>query len=59
MFYFKQIPLNTKQIVLLPHCLIDGGRLLSVVIGLISFSVDKPLDFHDAIFTLSPGLSKV
>ena len=33
--------------------LIDGEKLLSVVVGVVSFSADKPLDFHDTIFQYS------
>ena len=32
--------------------LIDGGeRLLSVTVGLVNFLSDKPVDFHDTIFS--------
>ena len=27
-----------------------GEKLLSVVVGVVSFSAEKPLDFHDTIF---------
>ena len=36
-----------------------GERLLSVVVEVVRFSVDKPLDFHDIIFSVSPSLFKV
>ena len=39
--------------------LIDGERLLSVVVGVASVSADKPLDFHDTIFPVSASLFKV
>ena len=42
-----------------PYHLIDGQRLLPAAVGVISFSVDKPLDFHDTIFSGSPSLFKV
>ena len=38
--------------------LIDGERLFSVVVGLVRFLVNKPLDFHDATFSVSPSLVK-
>ena len=43
-FCFKQLPLNFKQKFEFPYDLIDGERLLSVVVGVVSFSVDKPLE---------------
>ena len=49
-FSFKQLPLNTKQKLEFPYHLIDGERLLLVVVRVVSFLVDKPLDFHDANF---------
>ena len=51
-----ELALNTKQ--KFPYHLIDGERLLSVVVGLGSFSADKPLDFHDKIFSVLPSLFK-
>ena len=39
--------------------LIDGERLLSVEVGVVSFLGDKPLAFHDAISSVSPSLFKV
>ena len=39
--------------------LVDGEKLLSVVVGLVRFSVDKPLDFHDAIFSVSPSIFRL
>ena len=59
-FCFNHLPLNyiykKKKF---PYHLIDGQRLLSAVVGVISFSVDKPLDFHGTIFSESPSLFKV
>ena len=34
--------------------LIDWERLLSVVVGVAGFLNDKPLDFHDTTFSVSP-----
>ena len=58
-FGFKQLPLNTKQKFDFLYHLIDGEKLLSVVVGVLSFSTDKPLDFHDEIFLISPRPFKV
>ena len=44
--YFKQLSLNTKQNFELSCYLIVGKRLLSVVVEVVSFSVNKPLDFQ-------------
>ena len=33
--------------------------LLSVVVGVVRFSADKTLDFHDTPFSVIPGLFKV
>ena len=49
-FYFKQPSLNIKKKIEFLHHLINGERLFSVVVGVVSFSFDKPLDFHDTIF---------
>ena len=56
---FKQLPLNTKQKFEFPYHLIDGEKLLSIVIGAVRFSTEKSLDFHDTIILVSPSLSKV
>ena len=56
---FKQLPLNTKQKFEFPYSLIDGERLLSLVVGVVSFLVDKALDFHNTNFSVSPSLFKV
>ena len=47
---FKQLPLNVIQKFESPYHLIDGEKLLSAVVGVLSFSVDKPLAFHDTTF---------
>ena len=41
-FCFKQLPLNDKQKFESPYELIDGERLISAVVGVVSFSVGKP-----------------
>ena len=56
---FEQLPLNIKQKFEFPYHLNDGERLLSVVEGVVSFSVDKPLDIDDTTFSVSPSLFKV
>ena len=58
-FCLKELPLNTKHNFALSCQLIVGERLFLVVKGVVSFSVDKSLDFHDRIFSLSPSLYKV
>ena len=55
----KQLSLDTKQEFEFMYHLIDGERLLSVVVGVASVSADKPLDFHDTIFPVSASLFKV
>ena len=37
----------------------EKDRLLSVIVGLVSFSAGKPLGFHDTIFSVLPSLFKV
>ena len=39
--------------------LIDGERLLSVLVGTLRFSAEKPLDFHDTTFSVLPSLFKM
>ena len=39
--------------------LIDEERLSSVVVGVVNILVDKPIDFHDTTFIMSPSLFKV
>ena len=58
-FGFKHLTLNIKQKNEFWHYLIDGERLLSVVVGAVSFSVDKPLHFHGTTFSESPSLLRV
>ena len=55
---FKKLPLNDKQKFESPYQLIDGEGLLSVVVGVVGFSVDKPLDFNHTTFFVSPSLLK-
>ena len=50
--YFKQLLLNTKEKFESLCNLIDGERLLSVAVGVVIFSVDKPLDFHGTTFSV-------
>ena len=58
-FCFNQLPLNINKKSEVSYHLIDAGRLSSVVVGEVRFSVDKPLDFHDTTFPVSPSLFKV
>ena len=51
-----QLPLNDKQKFECPYQLIHGKRQLSsvvVVLVVVSFSVSKPLDFHDRTFSVT------
>ena len=50
LFCFKEPSVNTKQKFESLYRLIDGERLLSVVLVVVRFSADKSLDFHDATF---------
>ena len=59
LFSFKQRPLNIKQKFEFSYHLIIGERLLSVVVGVINFWVNKYLDFHDTTFSVSPSCFKV
>ena len=54
-----QLPLNTKSRFESPYNLIERERLLSVAVGVVSFSTDKPLDFHDTTFSVLPSLFEV
>ena len=56
---FKLLLLDIKQKFGFSYHLIDGERLLSVVIGVPTFLTDKPLDFHNTTFSVSPNLFKV
>ena len=56
---FKQLPLNIKQKCESLPLLIDGERLLSVFVGVVIISVNKPLDFHDTTLSVSPSYFKV
>ena len=58
-FCFKQLPLHIKQKCECPCYLIDGERLLSLAVGVVSSSVHKPFDFHDTTFSVSRNLIKV
>ena len=41
------------------YYLIDGEELLLVLVGVVSFLADKPLDFLDTTFSVLPSLLKV
>ena len=51
-FLSRYLPLNTKQDFESLYNLIVGERLLSIVKVVTSFSVDKPLDFHDITYSI-------
>ena len=42
-----------------PYQLIDGERLLVVVVAVARFLANKRLDLHDTTFSVSPSLFKV
>ena len=58
-FRFKQLPLNVKQRFEFSYHLIDGEGMVSVLVRIVRFLADKPLDFHNAIFSVSPIYFKV
>ena len=58
-FCFKQLPLNIKQKFEFSYHLIHGEKLLSVVVRVVRFSAEKPLDFCDTTFSVSPSIFKV
>ena len=49
-FCFKQLLLNVEQKFKFLYHLADGERLLSEVVGVVSFSADTPLKFFDITF---------
>ena len=49
-FCFKHLPLDIKQKFEFSYHLIDGERLLSVLVRIVSFPVNKTLHFHDTTF---------
>ena len=55
MFFFcsKQLPLNIKQKYEFLYHFVDRERVLSVVVGVVSFSVNKPLEFHHTTFSIT------
>ena len=59
LFCFKPLFLTIQQKFEFSYHLIEVERLLLVVVGVVSFSVDKSLDFHDTAFSVSPSLFKV
>ena len=58
-FFFKQLPLNIKKKFEFFDHMIDGERLLSVAVEVVSFLVNNPLHFHDKTFSVSPSLFPV
>ena len=59
MLFLKQLPLNAKNFFVSSRHLIVGERLLSVTLETVSFLTDKLVDFHYAIFSVSPSFLKV
>ena len=57
--FFNELPLITKQNFEFMYRLICGERLLSAVVGGVSFLAEKRLDFLDTILSVSPSLFKV
>ena len=57
--YLNELPSNAKQNFEFMYRLICGERLLSVVVGGVSFLAEKRLDFLDTILSVSPSLFKV
>ena len=57
--FFNELPLITKQNFEFMYRLICGERLLSEVVGGVSFLAEKRLDFLDTILSVSPSLFKV
>ena len=49
-FSFKQLLLNAEQKFKFLYHLTDGERLLSEVVGVVSFLADTPLKFFDTTF---------
>ena len=49
-FCFKQLPLNTRQKCESQCQLIDEEILSSIVVGVVIFSADNVLEFHETIF---------
>ena len=45
--FFKKLHLNKKEVFEFMDHLIDKERLLRVAVTVVSFSIDKPVDFHD------------
>ena len=52
-FCSKQLPLNIKQKYEFLYHFVDRERVLSVVVGVVSFSVNKPLEFHHTTFSIT------
>ena len=55
----KQLLSDIEQKSELSYHLIFGERILSVMAGVVSSSVEKLLDFHDTTFSVSPSPFKV
>ena len=50
---FQQLSLNIKQKFEFSYHSTEGEKLSSVVVGMVSFSVDKTLDLHDTFYSVS------
>ena len=58
-FCFKYLPLIDRQKLEFSYHLINEKRRVLVVIEVVSFSADKPIDFHDIDFLVLQCLLKV
>ena len=58
-FCFMHLSLNIKQKFEFFYHSIKGEKLLSVVVAVVSSSVNKPLDFDDTTFSVWPLLFKI
>ena len=58
-FCFKYVPSNFEKKIEFSYHLINGQRLLSVVVEVIIFSAGKSLDLHDITFSVLHNLFNV
>ena len=58
-FCFKQLSLSTKEKFESLYHLINRETLLSLEVGVVRFSADEPLHFHDTTFSVLPSIFKV
>ena len=58
-FFFLQVYLNIKDNFEYLYQSVDCKRLLSMVVGVVRSSCEKPLDIHDTTFSVLTILFKV